>query len=126
MEFINEIASYLEIETSQITKVTELYYVWCVCVAGKRPCFVSKKKVKQAAKRLYKNLAKAAFLKVQDECFWKAEYSAFIYALVGSNVSAKDSLRYWERFEPINQMIEIGIKDRAIASIIDAANLLTA
>ncbi len=71
--------------------------------SSKRPRFVSKKKVKQAAKKLHKDLAKTVFLKVQDECFWKAEYSAFVYALAGCNVKAKDPIQHWEKFEAINR-----------------------
>jgi hypothetical protein len=45
MKFKNQIALYLQVAPSEITKITDLYYVWCVVVAGKRPRFISKKKV---------------------------------------------------------------------------------
>jgi hypothetical protein len=42
-----KIASFLSVKPSTIKKVTDLYHVWCVVVVGKRPIFVSKKKVNQ-------------------------------------------------------------------------------
>ncbi|RUR74924.1 hypothetical protein PCC6912_51020 [Chlorogloeopsis fritschii PCC 6912] len=39
------IAAHLNTSASQITKVTELYKVWCVVVAGRRSRFVSKLQV---------------------------------------------------------------------------------
>lgn len=39
------IAAHLNVPTASIIKVTELYKVWCVVVAGRRPRFVSKLQV---------------------------------------------------------------------------------
>lgn len=39
------IADYLNIEVSSIKKITELHYVFCVVIEGKRPVFVSKRKL---------------------------------------------------------------------------------
>lgn len=39
------IAAHLNVSATSIVKVTELYKVWCVVVAGRRPRFVSKLQV---------------------------------------------------------------------------------
>lgn len=45
MEFSNLIARHLGIKVFQIVKISELAQVWCVVVLGRRPTFVSKRKV---------------------------------------------------------------------------------
>ncbi|MEM9214017.1 MAG: hypothetical protein AAGD25_06680 [Cyanobacteria bacterium P01_F01_bin.150] len=42
---ISSIAQYLEVSPNQVAKVTELHWVWCVVIVGRRPRFVSKKAV---------------------------------------------------------------------------------
>lgn len=45
MNYETQIAAFLKVEASGIKKIIELHHVWCVVVVGKRPVFVSKKKV---------------------------------------------------------------------------------
>ena len=50
----NQIAQVLNVAPNQIKSVTELYYVYCVVVFGRRATFVSKKKVAAATPKMPK------------------------------------------------------------------------
>lgn len=54
MNTTNEIAAAMNVSANQIKSVTELYYVYCVVVFGRRATFVSKKAVESIAIKMPK------------------------------------------------------------------------
>ncbi|MEW5856410.1 MAG: hypothetical protein AB1861_03390 [Cyanobacteriota bacterium] len=79
------IANHLGVSPNQIKKVTELAQVWCVVVQGRRPRFVSKRKVNQQMEinaKIPKTLEEARSLSGIRFHAWDEECRQVVQALL--------------------------------------------